>query len=72
MHNSVSQKGIVVSKQANKNGYFPACKNDSECTGCAMCAIVCPDAAIEVFCESKVKTAKSDKKGKPKLIKEKA
>lgn len=36
-----------------------------------MCAIICPDAVIEVFCEGKVKPVKSNKKGKPNLIKEK-
>jgi len=37
-----------------------------------MCAIICPDVVIEVFYESKVEAAKSNKKGKPNLIKEKA
>ncbi len=61
---------IVISRQSNKNGYFPAQATDSDCTGCAMCAIICPDVVIEVFRESKTATAKSNKKGKPKLIKE--
>jgi 2-oxoglutarate ferredoxin oxidoreductase subunit delta len=82
------KKGIVISKKSNKNGYFPAepapsgacgergrtvegAKN-SDCTGCAMCAIVCPDVAIEVYRENKVVSVKSNKKGKPNLIKEKA
>ena len=63
---------IVISRRSNQNGYFPAQATDSDCTGCAMCAIICPDVAIEVFYESKVKAAKSNKKGKPNLIKEKA
>jgi 2-oxoglutarate ferredoxin oxidoreductase subunit delta len=39
----------------NKKGYRPARfdpeggKNKKGCTGCAMCATVCPDVAIEVY-----------------------
>ena len=61
---------IVISEKSNKHGYFPARVTNCDCTGCAMCAIICPDTVIEVFCESKTATAKSNKKGKPKLIKE--
>lgn len=66
------KSGIVLAKKSNKSGYFPAEAINVDCTGCAVCALVCPDVAIEVFCESKVVAAKSNKKGKPKLIKEKA
>jgi len=62
---------IVISNQSNKSGYFPAELTNADCTGCAMCAIICPDVAIEVFRESKVEATKSNKKGKPNLIKEK-
>jgi len=41
------------------------------CTGCAMCAIICPDAAIVVFADSDT-AAEPSKKNKPTLIKEKA
>jgi 2-oxoglutarate ferredoxin oxidoreductase subunit delta len=80
--------GIVLAKKSNKSGYFPAQPVPSvvegalntNCTGCAVCALVCPDVAIEVLCESKVVAAKSarlsspksNKKGKPNLIKGKA
>jgi 2-oxoglutarate ferredoxin oxidoreductase subunit delta len=83
-----AKAGIVISKKSNKSGYFPAEAVNSDsfdklttsCSGCAVCALVCPDAAIEVFCESKVVAAKSarlsspksNKKGKPNLIREKA
>jgi len=66
------KKGIIISNCSNKAGYFPAQPvNNSECTGCAMCAIICPDVVIEVYCESKAVDAKSNKKQKPNLIKEK-
>ncbi|MCK4293645.1 MAG: 4Fe-4S binding protein [Planctomycetes bacterium] len=61
---------IEISDKSNKNGYFPARVTNSDCTGCAACAIICPDVVIEVFRENKVVAAKSNKKGKPKLIKE--
>jgi len=70
---TVCPKGcIIISNRSNKSGYFPAQAADSDCTGCAMCAIICPDVAIEVFCVSKTTSAKSNKKGKPKVIEEKA
>jgi 2-oxoglutarate ferredoxin oxidoreductase subunit delta len=39
---------IIISDKSNTRGYFPARPAGSECTGCAMCAIICPDAVIEV------------------------
>jgi 2-oxoglutarate ferredoxin oxidoreductase subunit delta len=34
----------------NPSGYLPAVFNDNgECTGCAICALVCPEVAIEVY-----------------------
>lgn len=52
---------ISISKNSNKNGYFPAeVVNFIDCFGCAFCAIICPDAAIEVYhdtnyCEYNIK-----------------
>jgi NAD-dependent dihydropyrimidine dehydrogenase PreA subunit len=40
---------IVVSENSNSIGYFPARVNNNECTGCGSCAIICPDAIIEVY-----------------------
>jgi 2-oxoglutarate ferredoxin oxidoreductase subunit delta len=43
---------MSISDKINAAGYFPVVFNDgSECTGCAICAIVCPEAAIEVYRE---------------------
>jgi len=41
---------IAVSPQLNSSGYHPATFQDNgKCTGCALCAVMCPDAAIEVY-----------------------
>ncbi len=38
-----------MSDSLNAGGYHPACLRESAgCTGCAQCAMVCPDVAIEV------------------------
>jgi len=71
---------IVISRQSNKNGYFPAQPvpsvvegaTDPDCTGCCLCAIICPDVVIKVFREEDVAADKPGKKSKPSLIKEKA
>ena len=43
---------IIISKEANSQGFCPAEQStDGECTGCALCAEVCPDVAIEVWRE---------------------
>jgi len=78
--------GIVISKQSNKTGYFPAQPvpsvarsersrtvegaSNTDCTGCCLCAIICPEAIIEVYQENT--SRKPRKKSKPPLIKEKA
>lgn len=50
------KKLIVVSEKLNQKGYYPAQftgsdkeEADLKCTGCATCAITCPDVAIEVY-----------------------
>jgi 2-oxoglutarate ferredoxin oxidoreductase subunit delta len=47
------KQGIIkVSNDTNSFGYHPAyITEQSLCTGCTLCAISCPDAAIEVFRE---------------------
>lgn len=41
---------LKFSGTLNQKGYAPAtCTDAAMCTACAMCAIMCPDVAIEVF-----------------------
>ena len=43
-------KGIIaLSDRINGKGYHPAeLMDESKCTGCCSCAIMCPDVAITV------------------------
>lgn len=45
------KKSIVLSASYNAKGYYPAEFKEGECTGCGICAIVCPEAIIEVWRE---------------------
>jgi len=60
--------GIIISKQSNKNGYFPAEATNTDCTGCCLCALVCPEAIIEVYRQDNI-IDKPNKKTTPSLIK---
>ena len=43
---------ISPSDKLNASGYSSVSFNDNgECTGCAICGIVCPEVAIEVYRE---------------------
>lgn len=43
---------IVIGEKFNTRGFFPAASVHSEkCTGCCMCAAMCPEVAIEVYRE---------------------
>ncbi len=44
-------KSIAISEGFNDKGYHPAEPVGGECTGCALCALVCPEAVIEVWRE---------------------
>jgi len=68
------KKGIVISTQSNKSGYFPAQRGDDDCTGCAMCAIICPEAVIQVFAGTELVQIKghNGKKSKASLSQEQA
>jgi len=46
------QQVLELSKEINLKGYFFASPvRQSHCIGCRICAIVCPDVAIEVAVE---------------------
>ena len=65
---------IIISKNSNSIGYFPAQTNNSDCTGCGACAIICPEAIIEVLRDDSDKVEiifETDQKGESKLIEEK-
>ena len=41
---------IVQSGKLNKRGiHYVEIKNAEKCTGCCMCALMCPDVCIEVY-----------------------
>lgn len=43
---------IIPTKEYNSRGYHPVASNeDKECTGCTLCAVMCPEVAIEVYRE---------------------
>ena len=50
---------LVISRNSNKMGYFPAEALPTGCTGCAACALVCPDVAIEVMRDTEQKPEKN-------------
>ncbi len=56
---------ITISKQSNKNGYFPATVTKNDCAGCSQCAIVCPEAIIEVCREQMGRIPIASVPGKP-------
>ena len=44
------KKILVKGKGLNKKGFsFVEIKDQADCLGCAMCAIMCPDCCIEVY-----------------------
>jgi 2-oxoglutarate ferredoxin oxidoreductase subunit delta len=43
---------IAATTELNSRGYHPvACSENEDCTGCTLCAISCPEVAIEVYRE---------------------
>ena len=48
---SFCPKGLIATTdKLNTGGYrVVTFDNSGECTGCAICALVCPDVAIEVY-----------------------
>jgi 2-oxoglutarate ferredoxin oxidoreductase subunit delta len=56
--NECSQDSLKMSKNINKKGYHYAVLKDDTCTGCTNCALVCPEAIITVYRESKTSKEK--------------
>lgn len=47
-----TQGVIILEGEFNTSGYFPAkVENPERCTGCALCAQMCPEIAIVVWKE---------------------
>ena len=46
-----SKKLLKIGESFNKSGYYVVefCGEEGTCTGCALCAEMCPDVAIEVW-----------------------
>jgi len=49
------QESLQLSPKINAQGYHYAVLIKDNCTGCVNCALVCPDAVITVYRESKKK-----------------
>ena len=48
------KKILAVGEIANAKGYYAVeIKDSSLCIGCAFCALICPDLALEVYREEK-------------------
>ena len=48
------KKILGIGEIANNKGYYVVeIKDQSQCIGCAFCALICPDLALEVYREEK-------------------
>ncbi len=47
------QGSLQISPRINTQGYHYAVLIEDNCTGCTNCALVCPDAVITVYRETK-------------------
>ena len=54
------QKEPVLADRLTRKGYHPAEPANERCTGCANCALVCPDAAITVVRRVRAGAKKED------------
>lgn len=52
--NICPKKILAIGDKPNQKGYYPVEVTDqSQCIGCAMCGVICPDLALEVYREGK-------------------
>lgn len=51
------QQALILTDQINAKGYRYVVADNSKCTGCIKCALVCPDAVITVFRTKKLSRA---------------
>jgi len=43
------KKVLAIGTSVNSKGYEHVIVANDDCIGCKMCAVICPDAAIEVY-----------------------
>jgi 2-oxoglutarate ferredoxin oxidoreductase subunit delta len=47
---SCPKKVLVIGSEINEIGYrFAVPVHGADCTACKLCALICPDSAIEIF-----------------------
>jgi 2-oxoglutarate ferredoxin oxidoreductase subunit delta len=48
--NICPKKILVIGEKANAKGYYSIVVTDeTKCSGCTLCGIMCPDVAIEIY-----------------------
>jgi 2-oxoglutarate ferredoxin oxidoreductase subunit delta len=68
------KNNIVIARESNKNGYFPAHVKNIGCTACTRCAIVCPEGSIEIHLDEpdRIRIAvAAGKKDTPHMVEDK-
>ena len=54
------QDCLTIGETLNSRGFHPAVqKEDHNCRGCRICALMCPDVCIEVYRDGKLAGTKS-------------
>ena len=50
--NTCPRRILVLSSKVNRNGFHYPEQSGGACAGCGQCAIICPEAAIEIIGKS--------------------